>query len=282
MDTLATFENITRLGIFVGVFAAFAILESLFPRRTRNHPRARRWPANIGVSVLNQVVVRLLVPASTLVVAAHSAESQFGVLHQFELPLWVNIFIGIVVLDLAIYLQHVVFHAVPVLWRLHRMHHADTDFDITTGIRFHPLEIIISAAIKMTVVYLLGPPLIAVLVFEILLNATSMFNHTNLALPQAADRITRRLIVTPDMHRVHHSVFPDETNSNFGFNFPWWDHLFGTYRPQPRDGHLAMTIGLNEYREPTELRLDKMLLQPFRGDAGNYPLTRRENTAPDR
>ena len=175
-------------------------------------------------------------------------------------------------LDLTIYGQHVAFHAVPVLWRLHRMHHADLDFDVTTGVRFHPLEILISMAIKSGVVVVLGTPALAVLMFEVLLNATSMFNHGNIGLPRAVDRILRRLMVTPDMHRVHHSILRRETNSNFGFNLSWWDRLFGTYRAQPAAGHESMTIGIEQFRAPEELRLDRMLLQPLRGEAGSYPL----------
>jgi sterol desaturase/sphingolipid hydroxylase (fatty acid hydroxylase superfamily) len=179
-----------------------------------------------------------------------------------------------VALDLAIYLQHVMFHAIPALWRLHRMHHADLEFDVSTGLRFHPLEILLSMGIKLAVVAALGPPAVAVLVFEVLLNVTSMFNHSNIALPPRVDRILRLIVVTPDMHRVHHSIHPDETNSNFGFNLPWWDRLLGTYRPQPRDGHESMTIGVEQFRTRGDLRLDRMLIQPFRGPASDYPIGR--------
>ena len=183
---------------------------------------------------------------------------------------------SVVILDLAIYLQHVLFHAVPALWRLHRMHHADLEFDVTTGVRFHPIEIMLSMLIKLAVVGALGAPPLSVLIFEVLLNATSMFNHGNVRIPLAIDRVLRWLVVTPDMHRVHHSILARETNSNFGFNLPWWDRLFGTYRAQPAAGHEAMTIGIEQFRDPRELRLDRMLLQPFRGDAGRYPLGYRE------
>ena len=181
-----------------------------------------------------------------------------------------------IVLDLAIYLQHVLFHAVPVLWRLHRMHHADLEFDVSTGVRFHPIEILLSMGIKLGVVAALGTPAVAVLVFEVLLNATSMFNHGNVRLAARIDRVLRWIVVTPEMHRVHHSVVPCETNSNFGFNLPWWDRLFGTYRAQPAAGHESMTIGIAQFRDPSELRLDRMLIQPFRGDDRLYPLGRRE------
>jgi len=182
----------------------------------------------------------------------------------------------VIVLDLAIYLQHVLFHAVPVLWRLHRMHHADLEFDVSTGVRFHPIEILLSMGIKLGVVAALGTPAVAVLVFEVLLNATSMFNHGNVRLPARTDRVLRWIVVTPEMHRVHHSVVPRETNSNFGFNLPWWDRLFGTYRAQPAAGHEGMTIGIAQFRDPSELRLDRLLIQPFRDDDRLYPLGRRE------
>ena len=174
--------------------------------------------------------------------------------------------VALLLLDLAIYLQHRLVHYVPVLWRVHRMHHADLDFDVTTGARFHPLEIALSLGIKCVVIVPLGASPLAVLLFEIALNATAMFNHSNVRLPRAMERLLRLLVVTPDMHRVHHSVVQRETDSNFGFNFPWWDRMFGTYRPQPEAGHETMTIGLEQFRAPHELRLDRMLTQPFRDD----------------
>jgi sterol desaturase/sphingolipid hydroxylase (fatty acid hydroxylase superfamily) len=182
----------------------------------------------------------------------------------------------VVVLDLVIYLQHVLFHAVPALWRLHRMHHADLDFDVTTGLRFHPIEIVLSMGIKLAVVAVLGPPAAAVLVFEVILNGTAMFNHSNIRIPLGLDRILRWVVVTPDMHRVHHSVVPQETNSNFGFNLPWWDRLFGTYRAQPAEGHDGMTIGIELFRARRDLWLDRMLIQPLLGKVGNYPINRQE------
>jgi sterol desaturase/sphingolipid hydroxylase (fatty acid hydroxylase superfamily) len=191
-------------------------------------------------------------------------------------PLWAAVPLAVVLLDLAIYLQHVLFHAVPALWRLHRMHHADLEFDVTTGARFHPLEILLSMAIKLGVVAALGAPAVAVLMFEMLLNATAMFNHSNVRMPARLDSSLRWIVVTPDMHRVHHSVNPREANSNFGFNLPWWDRLFGTYRPEPTAGHESMTIGIEQFREPAEQRLDRMLTQPFRDDDTSYALGRRE------
>jgi sterol desaturase/sphingolipid hydroxylase (fatty acid hydroxylase superfamily) len=198
-------------------------------------------------------------------------EQSWGLLHYLSVPGWLAIALAVLLLDLAIYLQHVMFHAVPALWRLHRMHHADLEFDVTTGLRFHPIEILLSLGIKLAVVAALGPPAVAVVVFEVLLNATSMFNHSNVGIPQSIDRFLRWFVVTPDMHRVHHSILPEEADSNFGFSLPWWDRLLGTYRAQPKDGHDGMVIGIGQFRTPNELRLDRMLVQPFRGDVGDYP-----------
>ncbi len=202
----------------------------------------------------------------------------WGLFNAFGIPTWVAVPAGVILLDLAIYLQHVLFHAVPALWRLHRMHHADLEFDVTTGVRFHPVEILLSMVIKLGVVAALGAPALAVLTFEVLLNATSMFSHGNVSLPAGLDRVLRWIVVTPEMHRVHHSVKAHETNSNFGFNLPWWDRLFGTYRDQPEAGHLGMTIGIAQFRDSAEQRLDHMLTQPFREDAKIYPLGQRERS----
>jgi sterol desaturase/sphingolipid hydroxylase (fatty acid hydroxylase superfamily) len=207
-------------------------------------------------------------------VAALAAERGMGLLNLFHVPHPLAILLSVLALDLAIYLQHLMFHAVPLFWRLHRVHHADLDFDVTTGARFHPIEIGLSMLIKFAVILALGPPAVAVLVFEMLLNASSMFNHGNVRFPAAIDRVLRRVVVTPDMHRVHHSIDPRETNSNFGFSLPWWDRLFGTYRAEPQAGHEAMTIGIDRFRAPRELWLDRMLLQPFRSEDGAYSIAR--------
>jgi sterol desaturase/sphingolipid hydroxylase (fatty acid hydroxylase superfamily) len=227
---------------------------------------------------LNTVLVRLAFPLALVGFAVFADVRGWGLLSTVELPLWASIALGVIALDLAVYLQHVMFHAVPLLWRLHRMHHADLEFDVTTGLRFHPVEILLSMGLKLGVVAALGPPAVAVLIFEVLLNATSMFNHGNVRLPRRLDRRLRWLVVTPDMHRVHHSIRPEETNSNFGFSLPWWDRLLGTYRDQPRDGHEAMTIGIEQFRTNHDLRLDQMLLQPLRGPAGDYPINFRQET----
>jgi sterol desaturase/sphingolipid hydroxylase (fatty acid hydroxylase superfamily) len=221
-------------------------------------------------------MLRILFPIAAVGVALLGEEHGWGLLNAFTFPVWISVAVSVVTLDFAIYLQHVLFHAVPLLWRLHRMHHADLDIDVTTGVRFHPIEIALSMCIKLMVVVALGAPALAVLIFEVLLNATSLFNHGNIRIPLPFDRVLRWLVVTPDMHRVHHSWHPDETNSNFGFNLPWWDRLLGTYKDQPRDGHQGMTIGINQFREPSWERLDRMLIQPFVGATNSYPINSRE------
>jgi sterol desaturase/sphingolipid hydroxylase (fatty acid hydroxylase superfamily) len=275
-DMLLAHEPVIRLGAFAAIFAAMALWELAAPRRPQAIGRLRRWPGNLGIVALNTVLLRLVFPTAAVGIALVAEARDWGLMHALDLPAWLAIVASVLLLDLAIYLQHVLFHAVPALWRLHRMHHADLEIDVTTGARFHPLEILLSMALKLGVVAALGAPAVAVLLFEVLLNATSMFNHGNVRLPLGLDRVLRRLVVTPDMHRVHHSVVPRETNSNFGFNLPWWDRLFGTYRAQPAAGHDAMTIGIEQFRDPRELRLDRMLLQPFRDDDRLYPLGRRE------
>jgi sterol desaturase/sphingolipid hydroxylase (fatty acid hydroxylase superfamily) len=275
-DPLFAYEPLIRLGTFAVVFVGMAIWEILTPRRPQAIRRNCRWPNNLGVVALDILLVRVLLPITAIGLALMAEAQGFGLFNFIALPMWVSIAASIILLDLAIYLQHVLFHAVPALWRLHRMHHADLEFDVTTGLRFHPVEILLSTGIKLAVVAALGTPAAAVLIFEVLLNASTMFNHSNIRVPPELDRILRWLVVTPDMHRVHHSILRRETNSNFGFNLPWWDRLLGTYRAQPAAGHDAMTIGIEQFRDPRELGLDRMLLQPFRGDAGRYPLGMRE------
>jgi sterol desaturase/sphingolipid hydroxylase (fatty acid hydroxylase superfamily) len=273
---IADNEPFIRLGAFLGVFAAVAAWEVLVPRRTLAAGRLARWPNNLGIVALNTVVARVLFPAGAVGIALAAEANGLGLFNAVALPFWLEAALAFLLLDLAIYLQHVLFHAVPALWRLHRMHHADLGFDVTTGARFHPIEIVLSMLIKAAAVVGLGVPAAAVLVFEIALSATAMFNHANARLPASLDRALRLLVVTPDMHRVHHSVVPRETNSNFGFNLPWWDRLFGTYRAEPAAGHAAMTIGLAAFRDPRELRLERMLTQPFRGEAGDYAIALKE------
>ena len=248
-----------------------AAWEVFAPRRTRAIPRRRRWPANLGIAILDAVLVRLLLPAAAVGVAFSAETHGWGLLNRHVVGSWGALAAAVVFLDLAIYLQHVMFHAVPALWRLHRMHHADLDIDVTTGARFHPVEILLSMLIKLAAIAALGVPPAAVVLFEVLLNATSMFNHGNVRIAPALEPALRWLLVTPDMHRVHHSIERDETNSNFGFNLSLWDRLFGTYRARPRAGHEAMTIGVPDFRDPAECgALAGMLAIPFRG-AGRLP-----------
>src|SRR6266852_5329648 len=270
-------EPYIRLGVFGGVFLMLAIWELVGPRRQQAIHHRVRWPSNLGIAVLDALLVRVIFPTTAVGLALVADARGWGLFHLIALPTWIAIVISIILLDLAIYLQHVLFHAVPALWRLHRMHHADLAFDVTTGFRFHPIEILLSMLLKLAVIAALGIPAVAVLVFEVLLNATSMFNHGNVRIADKLDLILRWVVVTPDMHRVHHSIQSTETNSNFGFNLPWWDRLFGTYRPQPSAGQEGMTIGIEQFRDPRELRLDRMLLQPFRGSVGNYPFGRQWN-----
>jgi sterol desaturase/sphingolipid hydroxylase (fatty acid hydroxylase superfamily) len=272
---MATFllrhEPTVRLGVFLGMFAIIAAWELAAPRRTLRVRKALRWIHNLALTMVNVVLVRAALPVAAIGVAVHAAERGTGLFNLIHVPHLLAIPLSVLALDLAIYLQHRMFHAVPLLWRLHRVHHADLDFDVTTGARFHPIEIGLSMLIRFAVILALGPPAVAVLLFEILLNASSMFNHGNVRIPAAIDRFLRWVVVTPDMHRVHHSIDPRETNSNFGFSLPWWDRLFGTYRAQAQAGHEAMTIGIAQFRSPRELRLDWMLLQPFRSEDAPNP-----------
>jgi len=259
--------EIAARGIFaVAVFALMAAWEAFAPRRKLTAGRRSRWPGNLGMVVVDALTVRLLVPAAAVGASLYAAGHGIGLFHDLNLRLSVAALLGFLILDLVIYAQHYVFHHVPWLWRLHRMHHADLDIDVTTGFRFHPFEILISLGIKIATVLAFGIPPVAVFIFEVALNATSLFNHSNVKMPPWLDRIVRLVLVTPDMHRVHHSVVRRETDSNFGFNLPWWDRLFGTYRREPEAGHKGMTIGIPQFRDRKELRLDRMLTQPFRND----------------
>ena len=248
--------------------------EVIGPRRKRSFSRLTRWPNNIGIVIFNTAILRVLFPTAAVGMALAAEANDWGLFNTFAAPTVVAVLLSVAILDFAIYLQHVLVHAVPILWRLHRMHHTDLDYDVTTAARFHPIEMVISMGLKLMVVSALGAPALAVLIFEVILNATAMFNHGNVRLPQRLDRCLRLIVVTPDMHRVHHSVIPEETNSNFGFNLPWWDRLLGTYRAQPRGGHEGMTIGIEQFREGRDLRLDQMLVQPFLGKVGEYAINR--------
>ena len=269
-------EPTIRLGFFLGVFAVIGLWELAAPRRALTVSKGLRWAANLGIVALDTVLLRLLFPFAAVGVAAFCTANGWGLLNHFQVPFVIAVPLAVIALDFVIWLQHVMVHAVPALWRLHRVHHADPDYDVTTGSRFHPIEIILSMLIKFAAIAVLGPPVVAVVLFEVLLNATAMFNHGNIRLPSALDRVLRWFVVTPDMHRVHHSIEDDEANSNFGFNLPWWDRLFGTYREQPRAGHLGMTIGIRDHRDPREVaRLPGMLLLPFKGEVRDYAINRR-------
>ena len=269
-----------RLISFVVIFLGVAFWEIISPKRQLLDSKPRRWLNNLGIIVLDNLLIGLLLSGATVLVALTAKQSDWGLLNHFNIPTFLAIIIGVLVLDLIIYLQHLMFHAVPLLWRLHMVHHTDLDIDVTTGLRFHPLEILISVIIKLAAIAALGPPVIAVVIFEVLLNGTALFNHGNIRLTEKLDRSLRRFLVTPDMHRVHHSVIIRETNSNFGFNLSWWDKLFGTYRPQPVAGHKQMTIGLSNYRDGLKLTLPTLLRLPFSGNPGPYSLdhTGREPT----
>ena len=278
-EQLLANEPTIRLSFFLGVLVAMAAWEFAAPRRRQEITRRVRWTNNLGVVVLDTVFVRLAFPVAAVGVALFTDAHGWGLLNVLEMPLWLSVIVSLLLFDLVIYLQHVMFHAVPAFWRLHRMHHADLEFDVTTGLRFHPIEIALSMGIKLMIVLALGPPAVAVLIFEVVLSATAMFNHGNVRIPHGLDRVLRWIVVTPDMHRVHHSVDPNETNNNFGFNLPWWDRLLGTYWAQPQAGHETMTIGLEQFRNQRDLWLDRMLIQPLRGPVGAYPINRKLRAA---
>lgn len=263
MEWIIVREGTVRLVCFVTALTVLLLLQARAPRRPLPLLR-QRWRSNLGMVALDTVLVRLLIPLGAVGVALWAQRGGTGLLPAIELPAWLEIVLAFLALDCLIYWQHRLFHALPVFWRLHRVHHSDLEIDVTTGVRFHPVEILLSMLIKMAAVAALGAPVVAVIAFEVALNATSMFSHANLHLPLALDRIVRRVLVTPDMHRVHHSVHPHEHNRNFGFNFSWWDHLFGSYAAQPADGHGGMTIGLTRFREPAAQGLGALLLQPLK------------------
>jgi sterol desaturase/sphingolipid hydroxylase (fatty acid hydroxylase superfamily) len=281
-DLILGHEPAIRVSFFVGVLALVAFWEALAPRRPAQLGRWARWPSNLGIVALNTLLARLLLPTTAVALATAGELAGWGLLHHLALPRWLAVALAAIMLDLVIYLQHVMVHAIPLLWRLHRVHHADLHFDVTTGARFHPIEILLSMLIKFAAILVIGPPPEAVVVFEVLLNTTAMFNHGNVRLSLPLDRWLRWIVVTPDMHRVHHSVEDDETNSNFGFNLPWWDRLFGTYRDQPRGGHDGMAIGIRGWRDPRQVdRLPGMLALPFLGKVTDYAINRRQWTQPE-
>ena len=264
-------ENIIRLSVFFGVLIVMGAWELIAPRRVPMISKAYRWANNLGLVLLNGLAIKLVFPIASTAMALLAFQNHWGVLNYIEIPTFLSNIIFIIVMDLVIYLQHIMVHAIPLFWRLHRVHHADLDYDTTTGARFHTLEILLSMCIKLIAIVLLGPSVLAVVLFEIILNATAMFNHGNVKFPKMVDKILRYFIVTPDMHRVHHSIEEDETNSNFGFNISIWDRIFGTYREDVRAGQVAMIIGIKNIREPKETNsILGMLNIPFRGKNNLY------------
>jgi sterol desaturase/sphingolipid hydroxylase (fatty acid hydroxylase superfamily) len=270
-------EPQVRMAFFFGMIVFIGLWELIAPRRALTVSKLIRWANNLGLVFFNTLVLRLVFPTLAVGMTVFAAEQGWGVFNYYDWPFWLEFIAAIVILDFIIYLQHVMVHAVPAFWRLHRLHHADLDYDLTTGARFHPLEIILSMVIKFAAIVVLGPSVVAVIVFEVILNAMAMFNHGNIRLPLALDKVLRLFVVTPDMHRVHHSVEDDEANSNFGFNLSLWDRIFGTYRDQPRGGHLEMTIGIRKFREQKDVSwLPGMLIMPFKGKISDYAINRRQ------
>ena len=269
-------EMALRLGFFVAILVLLALTEQWLPRRPRVLQRRQRWSGNLGLVLINTLVLRLLFPAAAVGMALFVEERGWGLFQILTIPGWLIFLLSLLLLDFVIWLQHVMLHAIPVLWRLHRVHHADPEFDVSTGLRFHPFEIVLSLLVKFVAIAALGIPAVAVLVFEILLNACAMFNHANLKLPLGLDRLARKVIVTPDMHRVHHSVIPNETNSNFGFCLSCWDRLLGTYLSQPKAGHNAMQIGVSGIAADKSVALLSLLLLPWQRYHGNYEINQRK------
>jgi sterol desaturase/sphingolipid hydroxylase (fatty acid hydroxylase superfamily) len=266
MDAATNFispETLVRLGFFASIFFVVALSEKIVPRRILLKSKKKRWISNLGMQIIDVVVLRLIFPLFPVGVAVICAQRGWGLLNYYQITPPLAVIIGVLALDLVIYLQHLMFHFVPIFWRVHMVHHTDQDIDVTTALRFHPLEIILSLLIKFAAVAVIGAPPLSVLIFEIMLNGASMFNHGNVRIPISFDRIIRMVLVTPDMHRVHHSVVVRETNSNYGFSFSWWDRLFGTYKTQPQEGHDKMKIGLNGYHDDRSLKLSALLTMPF-------------------
>jgi len=268
-----------RLGVFASTFVIIALWELLAPRRALENSKTIRWANNLALAAVNIFFVRVLFPSAVVGVALFADERGVGLLHMFSIAYPLAMILSLLALDLQMYLTHLMFHAVPALWRVHRVHHADVDFDVTTGMRFHPIQMVLMVPIKVAVIFVLGPPVLAVLVFETAFNAVLVFNHANIRIPRAADRALRWFIVTPDVHRLHHSVDATETNSNFGFALTWWDRLLGTYRAEPADGHERMVIGVDQFRTRRDSWFDRLLLQPFHDDIGPYAINRRWDAA---
>lgn len=257
------FDISIRLFAFLSVFGLMASWEAIAPRRQLSAQKLNRWVANLSVAVLNTIVIRIVLASGAVGVAMVAADQGWGLFNMLDWPVWLEVMLALLLFDLLIYVQHVAFHSVPMLWKVHRVHHADPDYDVTTAVRFHPVEAVLSMVLKIAGVAVLGASPTAVLAFEVILNGMAMFNHANVRIVPSADKLLRWMMVTPDMHRTHHSIIPRETNSNFGFNLPWWDRLFGTYVENPSKGHERMTIGLKQFRSPACLKLGSLLKLPF-------------------
>lgn len=266
-NLIADSESSIRLAIFLGMFLVLAVAEVLFPRRKPAYSKPKRWLSNLTISALNTLVVRIGFPIAGVAAALLAQDRQWGLMNQLPVAPWLNILVFLLLFDLAIYWQHRLFHVVPWLWRFHRVHHTDVDYDLTTGSRFHPCSILISAAIKIALVIVMGASAAAILIAEVVLNVTAMFNHSNLKLPQSVDHKLRKILVTPDMHRIHHSTDSIEHNANFGFNFPWWDRIFGSYLDQPKMSHEDMDIGITGFQDRKSIGIFPLLIQPFKKTA---------------
>ena len=277
LEFISQNETTIRLSFFLGMLLVIGLWEVFAPRRALKVSKLLRWSNNLGLVFLNNLILRFIFPAAAVGMAVFAQQHGWGIFNYHDVHLLIAVIASVIAMDFIIYLQHVMVHAVPVLWRLHRVHHADLDYDVTTGARFHPIEIILSMLIKLATIAVLGPPVVAVIIFEVTLNAMAMFNHGNIGLPAGLDKLLRFFVVTPDMHRVHHSVEDDETNSNFGFNLSCWDHLFGTYREQPRAGHIDMKIGIKGFNSARQTAwIHSMLIMPFIGKISGYVINRRE------
>ena len=276
------YESYIRLGSFLGIFALLTIWEISSPKRELLQLRRFRWFSNIGLVVLSSVLIRFILPTAAVGVALHVEQEQLGFLNLYELPFIVQFIFAFILMDLAIYFQHVMFHALPLFWRFHRVHHSDLDCDITTGLRFHPFEMIISIVFKFLIIASIGAPVLAVVFFEIILNAASMFTHSNIKIPSAIEKMVRWFIVTPDMHRIHHSIKENETNSNFGFFISIWDRLLGTYIQEPEQGHDNMQIGLQRFREPKWQNLRWLIYLPFVDKINDYSINKRQTENSER
>lgn len=259
-------ESVIRFGFFLGTFAFAALWEFITPLRMPGASKAIRWPNHLTLAAINIVLARVLFPLATVGLAVYVSDRGIGLFNMISVPFALAFIVSILVLDLAIYLFHLLFHAVPVLWRVHRVHHADIDIDVSTGVRFHPVQMVLSVIVKSIIVLALGPPALAVLTFEAASQAITVFNHANVKIPASLDRRLRWLMVTPDMHRIHHSIHAVETDSNFGFVLPWWDRLFGTYRAEPTAGQVRMVVGIATFRTDRDLWLDRLVLNPVLDD----------------